>query len=107
MSALRDKYKLKQEWTCSQVGDKVRICGRWLLKTAKDGDAGAGENLSEGDHESADLHLPSSAYVQEQPGGWHPTKEDVGKDRPSLKAVKTQESQERGRRDSGVCICRQ
>eukprot|EP00971_Amphidinium_carterae_P057034 1127634-Amphidinium_carterae.4 len=42
MPALRDKYKL---------GEKVRLLGRWLLKTAKNRDVGGGENLSEGDHE--------------------------------------------------------
>eukprot|EP00971_Amphidinium_carterae_P307256 6106164-Amphidinium_carterae.2 len=35
MSALRCKYKLKHEWICSQARDKVRLLGRWLLKTAK------------------------------------------------------------------------
>eukprot|EP00971_Amphidinium_carterae_P047757 940464-Amphidinium_carterae.2 len=33
------------------------------------------------------MRLSSRANVKEQPRGWNPTKEDVGKDRPSLKAV--------------------
>eukprot|EP00971_Amphidinium_carterae_P295335 5865131-Amphidinium_carterae.5 len=41
-----------------------------------------------------DLHLLSRANVKEQPGGWNPTKGDVGKDRPSLKAVKKAKREE-------------
>eukprot|EP00971_Amphidinium_carterae_P327728 6459221-Amphidinium_carterae.2 len=35
-----------------------------------------------------DLHLPGKANLKEQPGGWNPVQGDVGKDRPSVKAVK-------------------
>eukprot|EP00971_Amphidinium_carterae_P112084 2220097-Amphidinium_carterae.2 len=35
MTALREKSKLEHELSCSRIGDKVRLLGRWLLKTAE------------------------------------------------------------------------
>eukprot|EP00971_Amphidinium_carterae_P058416 1155627-Amphidinium_carterae.1 len=35
MSTLRSEYKLKHEFPCSKTGDRVKLLGRWLLKTQR------------------------------------------------------------------------
>eukprot|EP00971_Amphidinium_carterae_P202827 4024975-Amphidinium_carterae.5 len=66
MSALRDKYKLKHEWSCSQVGDRV----------------GPGLNQPV-------IALTRKSKLQGTTRSLECSERGCWKDRPSLKAVKT------------------